>query len=79
MKFLPNCSRQGWVSSGKPATCRHEEKNMAPNQYSLNFGSESTGYSFYQDIVFSSPELHADEVFNTLPLIKALVYKHILS
>lgn len=56
----------------------NEEKNTTPSQYFLNFRSESTRYSFYQDIVFSSPELHADEVFNTLPLIKGLVYKHLL-
>lgn len=48
----------------------NEEKNAAPSQYFLNFRSESTRYSFYQDIVFSSLELHADEVFNTLSLIK---------
>lgn len=56
----------------------NEEKNMTPSQYFLNFRSESTRYSFYQDTAFSSPELCADKIFNTLPLIKGLVYKHLL-
>lgn len=56
----------------------NKKKNMALSQYFLNFRSESTRYSFYQDTVFSSPELHVDEVFNTLPFIKGLVYKHLL-
>lgn len=53
----------------------NEERNTAPIRYYLNFRSESTRYPFYRDTVFNSPELHADEIFKTLPLIKAFIYK----
>lgn len=68
------------VTWGLPPNCRrnfNEERNMALVQYFLNFRSESTRHSFYKDTVFNSPELHADEIFNTLPLIKVLVYKYL--
>lgn len=71
---------QQLVMWGLPSNCRrsfNEERNVALVQYFLNFRSESTRHSFDKDTVFSSPELRTDEIFNTLPLIKVLVYKYL--